>query len=227
VRSRGSAIITVLAVALAGCASVGGGGEPAAEQPAPEPSTPATPSTEPLRAADTSPTPAEAATAFMATEVGMPSPVAGRSTESGDTAEVPVQPGAAEEDDGGQARPPVTVVSVARGPDGWAVTSASTEQIQVAKPQPDQAVTSPVTVTGKASAFEGSVQVQVRQNVEGKDPVLGEGVVEGSGTMELGPFEGRIGFTGAKPGPGWLTFYVTSEADGQVIQATVVPVTFG
>jgi len=224
VGSRGSAILTVLAVALAGCASVGGG-EPGAAPPAPEPSTPATGREPASTAAADTPTATEAAAAFLRDELGMLAPVAGNSTETGqDTVDVPVRPGSLGEG-AEQAQAPVTVVALERAGDGWAVTSVRTDQIQVDTPQPDQQVTSPVALAGKASAFEGTVQVQVRQNIDGKDPVLGEAVVQGSGTMDLGPFKGQVGFTGATPGPGWLVFFVSSEADGQFVQATVVPVT--
>ena len=60
-------------------------------------------------------------------------------------------------------------------------------------------------------------------NRTGKDPVLGEGFVTGGGDV-MRPFSGRVSYKGGS-GPGWLVFYTTSAADGQVLAATMVPVT--
>jgi hypothetical protein len=170
---------------------------------------------------------ATAAVAFLSSVVGGGGRVAGRSTQSDDgTVTVPVRLATADEGDD-PALLPLTVVSLRPEGDAFVPTGASTDQVQVATPAPNDTISSPVALSGKANAFEGYVQVQVRQGGDPTGPVLGESVVQGSGTDELGPFEGRIEFGGATPGPGWLTFFVPSEGDGQVLQATVVPVTLG
>jgi hypothetical protein len=168
---------------------------------------------------------AEAAIAFLRSVLGMGELVAGRSTQSGDgTVTVPVRLASAGEGGGDPAGLPVTVVTLRPEGAGWVPTSASTEQIQVATPSPNDTISSPLALSGKANAFEGSVQVQVRQSGDPAGPVLGESMVQGSGTDTLGPFSGEVEFSTAA-GQGWLTFFVPSEADGQVLQATVVPVT--
>ena len=166
---------------------------------------------------------AGAAIAFLRSVLGMDERVAGRSTQSDDgTVTVPVRLASAGE--GGDLDSlPVTVVSLRPEGDGWVPTSASTDQVQLATPEPNATVSSPLALSGKANAFEGSVQVQVRQGRDPAGPVVGESVVQGSGTDELGPFSGQVDFSGA-PGQGWLTLFVPSESDGQVLQATVVPV---
>src|SRR5437762_2547473 len=53
------------------------------------------------------------------------------------------------------------------------------------------------------------------------------GVVTGSGTAELGPFEGRVSFSRPTADAGWLLFYTQSEADGVgIVEATSVRVRF-
>jgi len=69
------------------------------------------------------------------------------------------------------------------------------------------------------------VQVKVLLNRTGKDRVLGEGFVTGGGDV-MRPFSGEIAYRGGS-GAGWLAFFTASEADGQVLEATIIPVRLG
>jgi Immunoglobulin-like domain of bacterial spore germination len=165
---------------------------------------------------------------FLRGEVGMGELVAGPFRATGpDTGEVGFRLRFGE---GGSPMPagaPRTVVRLRRYRDGWAVLGTSSPNIQVGEPVRFERIASPVAVAGRASAFEGTVEVGVTEDRAGRDRALGHGVVTGGGTAELGPFAGRIRFSRPTAGAGWLLFYTRSEADGVgILEATSVRVRF-
>jgi hypothetical protein len=81
----------------------------------------------------------------------------------------------------------------------WWVIGAATENIEVDDPQSGSAIDDPLQLSGRARAFEGTVQVAVF--ADGDTEPLGEGFVTGSGGEELGPFSDSIPFR--SPGGGW------------------------
>jgi hypothetical protein len=221
------------ALTLAGCAGNGGGGAvpapastpAAAGTPEPATSAPATSAGGGAAPQGTTGRDAEATAVFyLRQELGMRDPVAGRFTATGaGTGTVGVHPGTGE---GG--RPidgPITTVSLRKRPGGWEVTGARTPNIQVTSPKPGQAVTSPVKLAGRAHAFEGNVAVTVTSSVNGRDPELGSTAVTGGGDA-LRPFDGTVTYSG-RTGPGWVVFFTESAADGQVLEASIVPVRLG
>jgi len=127
-------------------------------------------------------------------------------------------------------QPTTTVVVRQLGRQGgagaWTVTAAAARNIEVSGPQPLARVSSPLALTGRASAFEGHVNVSVREDAMLADASLGDGFVTGRGDGELGPFNGQVTFRSpSKPG-GAVVFFDRSAADGQVLAATVVRVLF-
>lgn len=85
----------------------------------------------------------------------------------------------------------------ATGP--WAVIASSSPNIQVDTPDPLQRISSPVAVSGTASAFEGTVSIQVREDGMLAGQSLGTGFV--TATSEGGPFGGQVTFrVPTKPG---------------------------
>jgi len=115
-----------------------------------------------------------------------------------------------------------------RGDSGaWTVTAAWSPNIEVSGPQPLGRVSSPLPLTGRASAFEGHVNVSVREDAMLAGATLGDGFVTGRGDGELGPFSGQIAFRSPSKPAGAVVFFERSAADGQVLRATVVRVTFG
>jgi len=128
-------------------------------------------------------------------------------------------------------KPTTTVVVRQLGLQGdsgaWTVVAAAARNIEVSGPQPLARVSSPLVLTGRASAFEGHVNVSVREDAMLAGASLGDGFVTGRGDGELGPFNGEVGFrTPSRPG-GAVVFFDRSAADGQVLAATVVRVLFG
>lgn len=162
--------------------------------------------------------PVEAARAFAVEFVGFTDPIVGELMQ-GDarSGEVEVRPLA----DG-----PVTTVLVRQlGPDdSWWVLGSATADIVVATPAAGDSITSPVAVTGEALAFEGNVEVEVRED-GARDPI-GTGFVTGGGDV-MRPFSGQVDFTTPSADRGALVFLTTSAEDGRVWQAAVLRVGFG
>src|SRR6266511_1504066 len=226
-------LLLVAAVAFATIALAGCGRRGSARDAATPTTAAATPATSATGSANPGAKPgSEAAVAaardFLRNEVGMGELVAGPFKATGaDTGQVSFRLKFGE---GGQPMPagaPQTVVRLQRYRDGWAVAGTSSRNIQVCEPVRFARIASPVTVAGKASAFEGTVQVAVTEDRAGKDRAIGHGVVTGSGTEELGSFKGRIGFTRPTAGAGWLLFTTESEADGVgVLETTALRIRF-
>lgn len=161
--------------------------------------------------------PVAATRAFAEDFLGFQDPVVG-DLRQGDSrsGEVDVQP---------SATGPVTTVLVRQlsGEATWSVLGAGTELIQVTEPAAGDTITSPVQVRGSALAFEGNVQVDVRQ--DGRSEPLGSGFVTGGGDI-VRPFEGRIEYGIPIAERGALVFFTTSAEDGRMWSATVLRVTF-
>ena len=120
---------------------------------------------------------------------------------------------------------PVTTVFVRQlSDDHWWVLGAATDDIVLENPIPGAAIDNPLQLSGRARAFEGTVQVSVFKR--GDTQPLGKGFVTGSGSGALGPFTGEVRW--ANPGGGWgvVLLYTASAADGHVMQATAIPVGF-
>lgn len=109
----------------------------------------------------------------------------------------------------------------------WTVVGAHAPDIEVDQPRAGDRLVSPARLTGRATAFEGTVNVFVRQDGMLAGASLGEAVVTGRGDGVLGPFRGEIRFRPpSKPG-GAVLFVELSAADGQgVLRATVLRVRF-
>ena len=107
----------------------------------------------------------------------------------------------------------------------WAVVGATSGEIVVATPEPGTRIASPVKATGRALAFEGTVNVTVREDGMLAAQSLGSGVVTGGGD-QLRPFSGDVAFRAPAKRAGAVAFVERSAADGHVVKATVVRVTF-
>jgi hypothetical protein len=174
--------------------------------------------------------PEATARAFAQRYLGMdPRVFAFRSTGAA-TGEVPVGFRTGE---GGVVLPdpqPTTVVELARvgGASGpWTVTGARSPDIVVDRPGPLAAVSSPLQVSGRALAFEGTVSVEVRQDGMVAGESLGRGFVTGGGGPAA-PFSGELTFRAPGRPAGAVVFYERSMATGGsgVLRATVVRVLF-
>jgi immunoglobulin-like protein involved in spore germination len=204
-------------------------GQPAAVPVAAAPSHPTTSSSQP----DSSPpsdTPPDSgakaavatARAFLARELGMTDLVAlpFRSIDAR-TGEVGFRH---KHGEGGrllpQTGPPAVTVRLYRLPAGWWVLGVRGRSIQVDAPARLQRISSPLTVSGNADVYEGTVYVKVTQDRPGRDLVLGESFVTG--------IRGQVAFRQpTSTAPGWVIFYEESAATGGgILQATAVRVQF-
>jgi len=109
----------------------------------------------------------------------------------------------------------------------YTVTEVTSPNIVVTRPTPaDNRVGSPVRVAGQAHAFEGNVNVEVREDGMLAGQSLGRGVVTGGGDA-LRPFSGDITFRAPSKRAGAIVFTEVSMADGQgIVRAAVVRVLF-
>jgi len=162
--------------------------------------------------------PVAAARAFAVDFVGFTDPVIGDFAQ-GDSrsGEVEVRP---------RAEGPATTVFVRQlGTDGsWWVLGSATANITLDTPATGDTITSPVGLTGSALAFEGHVNVEVRQ--DGAREPIGTGFVTGGGDM-MRPFSGEVAFTAPTAEQGALVLLTYGGEDDRVLQAAVIRVAFG
>lgn len=132
---------------------------------------------------------------------------------------------------GRPATSPTTVVAVRQlgtvGPSGaWTVVGATSPDIEVDAPVVAARVTSPLAVTGRARAFEGTVQVEVREDGMVFGQSLGSTFVTGRGDGVLGPFSGSLSYRAPTRPGGAVVFFEQSMADSgsPVLRATAVRV---
>jgi hypothetical protein len=162
--------------------------------------------------------PVTAARSFAVTYLGFVDPVIGKfqqgDSRSGEVAVQAVSGG------------PVSTVLVRMLPpdDTWWVLGMSTPNLQLQSPSPLAAVTSPVTLTGQSTAFEATVNVQVRQ--DGTLTPLTEDIVMGGSNGQMGPFSKSINFPLPTAKAGAIVLKTISAKDGNVWEASVVRVAF-
>jgi hypothetical protein len=121
---------------------------------------------------------------------------------------------------------PATTVLLRRlsGEETWSVLGTATADIELSRPEAGTVISSPVPLAGRARAFEGTVQVEVRQ--DGDLRPIGTGFVTGGGDI-MRPFQGEVAFTAPRSRYGALVLFTESAENGQVWQAAVVRVRLG
>lgn len=117
---------------------------------------------------------------------------------------------------------PATVVFVRQltDDDSWWVLGAASENITIDEPEALAEVASPLTVSGTALAFEGTVDVQLRAD-GGGEPIF-EGFVTGSGGPEPGPYTDTFEFTSPGETGGALVMLSLSAEDGSTLEASAM-----
>jgi hypothetical protein len=105
--------------------------------------------------------------------------------------------------------------------DGWSILGAATSNIEVTTPAAGEEISSPVHVAGRAWAFEGTVEVEVR--ADGEVGAIGAGYVTGGGDA-MRPFAGDIAFETPGAPAGALVLLTRSAEDGRVWEAAVLRV---
>jgi hypothetical protein len=120
----------------------------------------------------------------------------------------------------------VTTVFVRQlGPDDtWWVLGSATENIVVDTPDALATIASPLTVSGRSRAFEGTVEVEIR--ADGVAEPVFESFVTGGGVDALGPFVEAFDWPNPGAGSGAIVFQTTSSDDGRIMEAGVFRVFF-
>lgn len=162
--------------------------------------------------------PVAAASSFAVDYLGFLDPVIGE-FQGGDSrsGEVAVRPTS----DG-----PVTTVFVrmVTSDDSWWVLGAATANLQLESPDALAAISSPVTLSGQSTAFEATVNVEIRQD-DTTDP-LAEDFVMGGSMGEMGPFSKAINFDTPRASAGAIILKTLSAEDGTIWEAGVLRVSF-
>ena len=135
-----------------------------------------------------------------------------------ESGEVGIRPG---------GEPPLTMVRMHRlAADGtWWVTGSATSNIELQAPAAMGTISSPVTLTGQSTAYEATVNVEIRQ--DGSTAPLVQDVVMGGSMGEMGPFDKAITYTRPAAPAGAIVLKTVSAKDGTIAEATVVRVKFG
>jgi len=161
------------------------------------------------------------ALAFARDYLGMPGPFAVDNVATGGRATVSIR---AE-----PASPMVTRVELRRfgGADGpYSVIGTTTDNIVVHTPSAGDRVGLAIGVVGRSTAFEATVQVEVRQDGQTFGERLGSGFVMGGSMGEFGSFAGQVTSTEPSAPAGAVVFFTDSARDGSVQEATVVRIAF-
>ena len=156
---------------------------------------------------------------FAADFVGFVDPVVG-DFQAGDSrsGEVPVRR---------SANGTVTTVFVRQlGNDGtWWVLGSSTPNIVLDDPRALALVSSPVTLRGTSTAFEATVDAELRQ--DGAKEPLAKTIVMGGANGEMGPFQASLSLATPRARAGSVVLLTISPEDGRVGEATVVRIRYG
>lgn len=162
--------------------------------------------------------PAAAARSFAVDLAGFPDDAIVGDFKEGDSRSGEVEVRATE-------RGPVTTVLVRQlGDDGsWWVIGASTANIELNAPAAGDRVSSPLGVSGRARAFEGTIEVEVRADGQ-LEPIGGSFATGGSDAMRA--FNTDVEFSAPGVDSGVLILRSRSAEDGSVAEATVVRLHF-
>lgn len=162
--------------------------------------------------------PRSAAREFAVTYLGFKSPVVGRFIVQrpalGSVAVTAIKGG------------PVTTVDLRRlnRASTWWITGATSADIVVTAPTPGATVSSPLLVSGRSTAFEAVVNVEIRADAPSR--VLAKSSVMGGSMGVMGPFHRSIPFAPPPTSGGALVLRILSPRDGNVLASSVVRLNF-
>jgi hypothetical protein len=170
--------------------------------------------TSPMRFTD----PMTAVYSFAVDYAGFTSPIVG-AFQQGDTrsGEVSIR---------ATSNGPVTTVLVRQvtSDNTWWVLGAVSGAIDVTSPKALAAISSPLSLAGRSTAFEAVVNVDLRQ--DGTLTPVARTTVMGGSMGVMGPFAKIVAFTMPAAKAGALVFKTLSAKDGSVVEVSVVRVTF-
>ncbi len=123
---------------------------------------------------------------------------------------------------------PVTTVTLQQGTSSWVPVGARTPAIRADEPMPGRAITSPVTLAGQSSTFEGQLSARVLQAGGGTVTILGHTNSIVGGSTGMAPFRGQVTFKQPSAGMGtvWVVMTYQSAKTGATAGATAMQVRF-
>lgn len=173
--------------------------------------------------------PVEVARAFAVEYLGMVDPVVAQPTGPGPdgTLDVVVQA----RGEGGQRLPAgilETVVKLDRDGAPWQVLSTTSSNLRIDGGAFRNGVASPLLVSGQGRAFEGTIDVEVRQAGMEAGEALGRTFITAGAGATFGDFSTEVSFAApTTEGFGALIVFTQSAVDGSTTEATVVGLSFG
>jgi len=108
--------------------------------------------------------------------------------------------------------------------DTWWVIGAVSPNILLSAPSALQVITSPVHLVGTSTAYEGVVNVEIRQDAN-LVPLVRTTVMGGSMGV-MGPFSTTLAYKTPTSSSGAIVMYTRSAKDGSVLEASVLRVAF-
>ncbi len=108
--------------------------------------------------------------------------------------------------------------------DTWWVIGAASANIQLTSPSALQAISDPVRLTGRSTAYEGVVDVEIRQDAN-LSPLV-HTTVHGGSMGVVGPFDATVTYPKPTSSSGAIVLYTRSAKDGSVLEASVLRVAF-
>jgi hypothetical protein len=161
--------------------------------------------------------PVSAARSFAVTFLGFVDPIVGAFQQADSrSGQVPVQ---------ATSTGPVTtvIVRMLTADNTWWVLGASTPNLQLQTPKTLDTISSPLTLSGQSTAFEATVNVQIRQ--DGVLAPLKEAIVMGGSNGVMGPFSSTVDFTKPTAKAGAIVLKTVSAKNGNISEASVIRVT--
>ena len=110
------------------------------------------------------------------------------------------------------------------GDDTWWVIGASSANLELTSPSALQAISDPVRLMGTSTAYEGVVDVEIRQDAN-ITPLV-HTTVHGGSMGVRGPFDATVTYSTPTSSSGAIVLYTRSAKDGSVLEASVLRVAF-
>ncbi len=100
---------------------------------------------------------------------------------------------------------------------------SESRNILVYSPWPSDAITSPVGISGLAIAFEGTVNIRIKDY---KNHILAQTTIQASSGVERSPFQNSVNFDQPGSNKGTVEVFTISTKDGSEQDKVTVPVNF-
>jgi Immunoglobulin-like domain of bacterial spore germination len=171
--------------------------------------------------------PVAAARSFVQEAVGFGAPALSscRCALSAGAGEVDVY---SQGEDGQPLEHVASTLTVLRVDGRWYLTAARAGDVVVDQPGAGAGITSPVTVQGQGSGFEGTIHVVVRAAFASAGQALARATTTASGSEELLPFSVTLSFAAPSPSAlGAVVATTDTPIAGGTVSFTAIPVTLG